>query len=138
MSGDFETLEINQPKITYLKPEDNTEWLDKLINNVEDMKNKISKDSQKFKKRNFFIRSLVCIRSNSKKNLNFVLKAYAFLWAVFRIRVQLFFMQKDLDENSYEKRIENIEKGKSYLKSNGFFKSKSNLFEDIQKFIYKR
>ena len=45
MSGDFETLEINQPKITYLKPEDNTEWLDKLINNVEDMKNKISKDS---------------------------------------------------------------------------------------------
>ena len=40
----------------------------------------------------------------------------------------IFFMQKDLDENSYEKRIENIEKGKSYLKSNGFFKSKSNLF----------
>ena len=34
-------------------------------------------------------------------------------------------MQKNLDENSYEKRIENIEKGKSYLKSNGFFKSKS-------------
>ena len=45
MSGDFETLEINQPKITYLNPEDNTEWLDKLINNLEDMKNKISKDS---------------------------------------------------------------------------------------------
>ena len=42
-------------------------------------------------------------------------------------------MQKNLDENSYEKRIENIEKGKSYLKSNGFFRSKSNLFEDIQK-----
>ena len=47
-------------------------------------------------------------------------------------------MQKNLDENYYEKRIENIEKGKSYLKSNGCFKSKSNLFEDIQKFIYKR
>ncbi len=47
-------------------------------------------------------------------------------------------MQKDLDENSYEKRIENIEKGKSYLKNNGFFSSKSNLFVDIQKFIYKR
>ena len=45
MSGDFETLEINQPKITYLKPGDNTEWLDKLINNIEDMKNKISNDS---------------------------------------------------------------------------------------------
>ena len=41
MSGDFETLEINQPKIKYLKPEDNTEWLDKLINNIEDMKNKM-------------------------------------------------------------------------------------------------
>ena len=53
MSGDFETLEINQPKIKYLKPEDNTEWLDKLINKIEDMKNKISKDSQKFKKETF-------------------------------------------------------------------------------------
>ena len=50
----------------------------------------------------------------------------------------IFSMQKNLDENSYDKRIENIEKGKSYLKSNGFFKSKSNLLEDIQKFIYKR
>ena len=55
MSGDFETLEINQPKIKYLKPEDNTEWLDKLINNIEDMKNKISKDSQKFKKETFLL-----------------------------------------------------------------------------------
>ena len=45
MSGDFETLEINQPKITYLKQEGNTEWLDKLINNIEDMKNKISKNN---------------------------------------------------------------------------------------------
>ena len=55
MSGDFETLEINQPKIKYLKPEDNTEWLDKLINNIEDMKNKISKDFQKFKKETFLL-----------------------------------------------------------------------------------
>ena len=45
MSGDFETLEINQPKITYLKPEESTGWLDKLIKNIEDMKNKISRDS---------------------------------------------------------------------------------------------
>ena len=45
MSGDLATLEINQPKITYLKPEDNTDWLEKLINNIVDMKNKISKDS---------------------------------------------------------------------------------------------
>ena len=45
MSGDFETLETNQPKISYLKPEENTKWLDELINNIEDMKNKISKES---------------------------------------------------------------------------------------------
>ena len=44
MSGDFETLEINQPKITYLKKEDNSEWFDELFNNIEDMKNKISQD----------------------------------------------------------------------------------------------
>ena len=44
-------------------------------------------------------------------------------------------MKKNIDENSYKKRIENIEKGKSFLKSNGFFKSKSYLFEDIKKFI---
>ena len=47
-------------------------------------------------------------------------------------------MTKDLDDNSYIKRIENIEKGKSYLNSNGFFRPKSNLFEDIQRFIYKK
>ena len=47
-------------------------------------------------------------------------------------------MTKDLDDNSYKKRIENIEKGKSYLNSNGFFRSTSNIFEDIQKFIYKK
>ena len=44
MSGDFETLEINQPKITYLKPEETTGWLDKLFKNIEDMKNKLSRD----------------------------------------------------------------------------------------------
>ena len=54
MSGDFETLEINQPKITYQKPKNNTGWLDKLINNIEDMNNKISKDSQEFKKETFY------------------------------------------------------------------------------------
>ena len=45
MIGDFETLDINQPKISYLKSEDNTGWLDKLINNIEDMKSNISRDS---------------------------------------------------------------------------------------------
>ena len=51
MSGDFETLEINQPKIKYLKPEDNSGWLDKLIKNIEDMKNKLSRDSQSLNKK---------------------------------------------------------------------------------------
>ena len=45
MSGDFETLEVNQPKITYLNAEDNRECLDKLINNIEDIKNNASKES---------------------------------------------------------------------------------------------
>ena len=45
MSGDFETLEINQPKIKYLKPEKKTRWLDKLIKNIDDMKNKLARDS---------------------------------------------------------------------------------------------
>ena len=47
-------------------------------------------------------------------------------------------MLEDLEENSYQKRIEYIEKGKSYLKSNGFFRSKYNLLEEIQKFINKK
>ena len=44
MSGDYETLEINQPKISYFNKvaENNTVWLDELINKIEDMKNKIS------------------------------------------------------------------------------------------------
>ena len=44
MSGDFETLEINQPKIKYFQKgsEDNKEWLNQLINKIEVMKNKIS------------------------------------------------------------------------------------------------
>ena len=48
MSGDYETLEMNQPKISYFKKrsENNTEWLDELINKIEDMKNKISKDQK--------------------------------------------------------------------------------------------
>ena len=47
MSGDYETLEINQPKITYFQEssENNAEWLDELINQIEDMKNNISKSA---------------------------------------------------------------------------------------------
>ena len=78
MSGDFETLEINQPKITYLESEDKTEWLDKLINNIEDMKNNISKDSQKFKKETFF-QFFSLNEKQFKKDLNFVFKVTAFL-----------------------------------------------------------
>ncbi len=48
MSGDYETLECNQPKISYFqkKSENNAEWLDNLINEIEDMKNNISKTAQ--------------------------------------------------------------------------------------------
>ena len=43
MSGDYETLEINQPKISYFQKssKNNTEWLDELINIIEEMKSKI-------------------------------------------------------------------------------------------------
>ena len=43
MSGDYETLERNQPKISYFKKrsEDNTLWLNEMINKIEDMKNTI-------------------------------------------------------------------------------------------------
>ena len=39
MSGDYETLEINQPKISYFKKrsEDNTLRLDEMINKIEEM-----------------------------------------------------------------------------------------------------
>ena len=44
MSGDYETLERNQPKISYLKKrsEENTLWLNEMIKKIEDMKNNIS------------------------------------------------------------------------------------------------
>ena len=44
MSGDYETLEINQPKISYFKKrsENNTDRLDELINEIKDMTNNIS------------------------------------------------------------------------------------------------
>ena len=44
MSGDYETLEINQPKITYFqkRSESYTEWLDELKSKIEAMKNKLS------------------------------------------------------------------------------------------------
>ncbi len=44
MSGDYETLEINQPKIIYFqkREKDNIAWLEELINKIEEMKNKIS------------------------------------------------------------------------------------------------
>ena len=47
-------------------------------------------------------------------------------------------MLENLKEDSYQEKIEKIEQGKSYLRLNGFYSSKSNLFEEIQKFIYKK
>ena len=47
MSVDYETLENNQPNIIYFqkRSENNKEWLDELINKIEDMKNNISKSA---------------------------------------------------------------------------------------------
>ena len=44
ISGGYETLEINQPKISYFKKRslDNTLWQDEMINKIEEMKNNIS------------------------------------------------------------------------------------------------
>ena len=44
MSGDYETLEINQPKISYFqkREETNKEWIKEMINKIEEIKNKIS------------------------------------------------------------------------------------------------
>ena len=44
MSGDYETLEINQPKISYIpkRSKNDTKWLDEMIIKIERMKNKIS------------------------------------------------------------------------------------------------
>ena len=44
MSGDYETLEINQPNLSYFqkRPENKNEWLDIMIKKIEDMKNNIS------------------------------------------------------------------------------------------------
>ena len=48
MSGDYETLEMNQPNIKYFqkRAENNTEWLEALINQIENIKNNISKPAQ--------------------------------------------------------------------------------------------
>ena len=47
MSGDYETLEMNQPKISYFekRSEKSTALLDELLNTIDDMKNKISESS---------------------------------------------------------------------------------------------
>ena len=44
MSGDYETLEINQPEISYFKKrsEDNTLWLEEMIEKIDDTNNNIS------------------------------------------------------------------------------------------------
>ena len=74
-----------------------------------------------------------------KKEIKLCILGNRFFVSIIQHKIPtFFFMQKDIDENSFEKRIENIEKGKSYLINNGFFRSKSNLIIDIQKFIYKR
>ena len=47
MSGDYETLETNQPKISYFqkRSKNNAKWLDELFNQIEEMKDNISKSA---------------------------------------------------------------------------------------------
>ena len=47
MKREFETYEMYQPKTSYFKErsENNTEWLDELINKIEDMKNKLTESA---------------------------------------------------------------------------------------------
>ena len=49
MSGDYETIEINQPKNSYIQEmsDNNTEWLDEMINKIEDLKYKIHEITSK-------------------------------------------------------------------------------------------
>ena len=44
MRGEYESLENNQQKISFFQKRstNNTEWLDEMINRIEEMKNKIS------------------------------------------------------------------------------------------------
>ena len=44
MSGDYETLEINQPKISYFNKsfKSNIDLINELINKIDEMKNQIS------------------------------------------------------------------------------------------------
>ncbi len=74
-----------------------------------------------------------------KKGIKLCILGNRLFVSIIQKNIPTFFLcKKYLDENSFEKRIENIEKGKSYLRNNGLFRSKSNLFLDIQKFFYKR
>ena len=45
MSGNYETLEINQPEISYFHKRSKSKkaWLQKLISEIEERKNKISR-----------------------------------------------------------------------------------------------
>ncbi len=78
MSGDYETLEINQPKISYLKKisENNTEWLDELINKIDEMKNKISEPA--YFKNNFQLKkSSINFKTKNQQFFNNYLKKSA-------------------------------------------------------------
>ena len=49
MSGDYKTLVINHPKISYFQERsvNGTEWLDEVINKIEDLKYKIPEITSK-------------------------------------------------------------------------------------------
>ena len=114
MSGDFETLEINQPKIKYLKPEDNTEWLDKLINNIEDMKNKISKESQKFKKETFYL-IFSLVEKQFKKEFKFCILGNRFFVNIIQNKGPTIFLCKKIQMKILMKKELKIQKKENLI-----------------------
>ena len=114
MSGDFETLEINQPKIKYLKPEDNTEWLDKLINNIEDMKNKISIESQKFKKETFYL-IFSLNEKQFKKEFKFCIKGNRFFVSIIQNKSPTIFLCKKIQMKILMKKELKIQKKENLI-----------------------
>ena len=76
MSGDYKALGINHPKISYFeeRSDNGTEWLDQVINKIEDLKYKIPEITSKIIQKEFYPYRV----SNplSKKSLDALFKIY--------------------------------------------------------------
>ena len=66
MSGDYKILEINQQKISYFQKRSdfNSELLDEVINNIEDIKNKINGNCLSLSSLNLLPKKSLCAFSD--------------------------------------------------------------------------